>query len=63
MDAIEAIGGFIEIIGNALEFLSRLGEIGGKDKGIIKEQDDQPQGLGIKILGGTCATEFQCSTQ
>ena len=40
MDAIEAIGGFIEIIGNALEFLSRIGEIGGKDGKIVKEQDD-----------------------
>jgi hypothetical protein len=40
VDAIEAIGGFIEIIGNILEFLSRLGEIGGKDEGIMKEQDN-----------------------
>ena len=40
MDAIEAIGGFIEIIGNTLEFLSHLGEISGKDEGIVKEQDD-----------------------
>jgi hypothetical protein len=40
VDATEAIGGFIEIIGNALEFLSRLGEIGGKDEGIVKEQDE-----------------------
>jgi hypothetical protein len=40
VDAIEAIGGFIEIIGNVLEFLSRLGEIGGKDEGIIKDQED-----------------------
>jgi hypothetical protein len=39
VDAIEAIGGFIEIIGNVLEFLSRIGEIGGKDKGIMREQD------------------------
>ena len=40
MDAIEAIGGFIEIIGNALEFLSRIGEIGCEDGKIVKEQDD-----------------------
>ena len=40
VDAIEAIGGFIEVIGNILEFLSRIGEIGGKDEGIIKEQDE-----------------------
>ena len=40
VDTIEAIGGFIEVIGNILEFLSRIGEIGGKDEGIIKEQDD-----------------------
>lgn len=38
MGAIEAISGFIDFIGNILELLSRIGESGGKDETIIKDQ-------------------------
>ena len=38
MGAIEAISGFIDFIGNILELLSRIGENGGKDETIIKDQ-------------------------
>ena len=40
MDAIEAAVGFIEISGNALDFLCRLVDPNGKDERIMKEQDD-----------------------
>ena len=40
MGSIEAISGFIDFIGNILELLSRIGESGGKDETILKDQGD-----------------------
>ena len=40
MGAIEAISGFIDFIGNILEFLSHIGESSGKDKTMPTTQND-----------------------